>query len=396
MVKYDALIHDRKFFEPAHIKERQELYKFTQAVKVETFLWDLELYGQLQRALGDEVVLKGGAAAQLFIPTERQRTSVDIDVIYLGKKGRLEEALTKIHKDFGEDEVYFKFNKHIPKNPKTILSVETYFVPIPAVISSDSTSNIKVDFHLMESLDLEVREVENATAFVIPLGFNPICLSPASLLGDKLLCLAQGSVGIPAEREDDIVKQLYDLEYLTKSVYPKDTDAMNHAMNTLFEREIAHRPNQVGLNQALEDSVGLLDRYSVFGDFSADARAASAIKNFKSNYEPGPFRSSIAWEITAKRLQFLIRSISEDPGHSLATLEEADDIAASIDLKGNEHRIEFRQALSEELVTILRQENRFQEAKRLKNVLPERLLWEVLRPSRLKELKGIVAEIVNR
>ena len=42
MVKYDALIHDRKFFEPAHIKERQEQYKFTQAVKVETFLWDIE------------------------------------------------------------------------------------------------------------------------------------------------------------------------------------------------------------------------------------------------------------------------------------------------------------------------------------------------------------------
>ena len=390
MVKYDALIHDRKFFEPAHIKERQELYKFTQAVKVETFLWDLELYGQLQRALGDQVVLKGGAAAQLFIPTERQRTSVDIDVIYLGTKDRLEEALTKIHKDFGEDEVYFKFNKHTPKNPKTILPLETYFVPIPAAINADSTSNIKVDFHLMESLGLEVREVENAAAFVIPLGFNPICLSPASLLGDKLLTLAQGSVGIPPDREDDIVKQLYDLEYLTKNVNSEDTSAMNLAMTTLFEREIAHRSEKVGLDQAHQDSIRLLERYSTVNSPKPDELARTATRNFRGNYEPKPFRSSMDWEVTAKRLQFLVRCIASNPEQALVNLKEADEIEARIELKGNERRIEIRQALSEDFVTLLRGEHRMETAKRLKNTSPERLLWEVLRPSRLSDIQSLI------
>ena len=93
---------------------------------------------------------------------------------------------------------------------------------------------------------------------------------------------------------------------------------MNLAMTTLFEREIALRPEKVGLNQAHQDSIRLLEKYSVFGAPNADARAGSAIKNFRRNYEPGPFRSSIAWEITAKRLQFLVRSISADSGRSLA------------------------------------------------------------------------------
>lgn len=390
MVKYDALIHDRKFFESAHIKERQEQYKFTQAVKVETFLWDLELYGQLQRALGDQVVLKGGAAAQLFIPTERQRTSVDIDVIYLGKKDRLEEALIKIHKDFGEDEVYFRFNKHIPKNPKTILPLETYFVPIPAVINADSTSNIKVDFHMMESLDLEVREVENATAFVIPLGFNPICLSPASLLGDKLLTLAQGSVGIPPDREDDIVKQLYDLEYLTNSVHPEDANAMNLAMTTLFEREIAHRPEKVGLNQAHQDSIRLLERYSTVNSHKPDELARIAMRNFKGNYEPKPFRSSLDWEVTARRLQFFVRCLADDQRQALIDLRKADEMAASIDFRGNERRTEIRHALSEEFVRLLKAEGRLEEAKRLKNTSTERLLWEVVHPSRLSDIQNLI------
>jgi hypothetical protein len=35
----------------------------------------------LQQYLGDAVVLKGGAATQLYLPVELQRTSVDIDII---------------------------------------------------------------------------------------------------------------------------------------------------------------------------------------------------------------------------------------------------------------------------------------------------------------------------
>jgi len=48
--------------------------------------------GQLQRQLGEKVILKGGAAAQLFFSPERQRTSVDIDVIYIGEKENLQSA----------------------------------------------------------------------------------------------------------------------------------------------------------------------------------------------------------------------------------------------------------------------------------------------------------------
>jgi predicted nucleotidyltransferase component of viral defense system len=125
MIDYGALIHDRKYFDQEHILERQARYGFTQAVKVETFLWDLELFGQLQQTLGNQVVLKGGAAAQLFFAPERQRTSVDIDVIYLGDAVLLPKALASIHNSFGEDDLYFRFSGHVPLSPKTKLPLET-------------------------------------------------------------------------------------------------------------------------------------------------------------------------------------------------------------------------------------------------------------------------------
>lgn len=114
MINFDALIHDRKYFGPDYITDRKEQYNFTQAIKVETFLWDLELFGQLQRSLGKQVVLKGGVATQLFFPPERQRSSVDIDVIYLGDVAPLPEVLESIHEAFGGDDLFFKFNKHTP------------------------------------------------------------------------------------------------------------------------------------------------------------------------------------------------------------------------------------------------------------------------------------------
>ena len=48
---------------------------------MELFLWDLELFLQIQKRLGEHIVLKGGAATQFYLPIEAQRTSVDILMI---------------------------------------------------------------------------------------------------------------------------------------------------------------------------------------------------------------------------------------------------------------------------------------------------------------------------
>lgn len=39
------------------------------------------MFLQLQKKIGDKIILKGGAATQFYIPIEKQRTSIDIDMI---------------------------------------------------------------------------------------------------------------------------------------------------------------------------------------------------------------------------------------------------------------------------------------------------------------------------
>lgn len=395
MIDYGALIHDRKYFEQEHIAERQALYGFTQTLKVETFLWDLELFGQIQRSLGDQVVLKGGAAAQLFFEPARQRTSVDIDVIYLGDKALLPNVLASIHKAFGADDLLFKFEKYAPKSPKTTLPLETYFVSVPTA-TGRTPINLKVDFHLMGSLDLQIMEIEKASAFVVPLAFKPRCLSAASLLGDKLLTLAQGSVGIPPEREDDLPKQIYDLDGLSRVVGTNDFAAMRHAMDHLFERELALRSTKVSIERALEQIVDQLERYAGLDSHKSDKYARGAVQNFRGNYEPQPFRDPIGWGVASKRLQFLARCIATNVDNPISYLRTVDQLETFIAFreerfKGN--RPELLDAARTGLLAVLRSQGRPEIAKTLRNSRVERILWEVVTASNVEEIEGIITAI---
>jgi len=394
MINYDALIHNRSYFTLEHIKAQQQQYNFTQAVKVETFLWDLELYGQLQRQLEEKVILKGGAAAQLFFSPERQRTSVDIDVIYIGEKEELYKALASIHKAFGEDDTFFKFVAYTPKNPQTIIPMETYYVTVPSLTHIKGELHIKIDFHFAERMDLEIVELASANAFVLPLAFKPRCLSLGSLLGDKLLTFARGSVGIPVEREDDIIKQLYDVDLLSRRITHQEIDTVLNSMAIHFEKESKIREERVELRVALNQMIDLLEIYSQVNSPKCDPAIKKVVYNFRGNYEPPPFRNWLEWEILAKRLQFLVRAIEENPGQSLVMLKEAEDIERMIAFDGDQNKGELRKLLASEFTQIIIANGQPNIAKQLKNTLPERIYWEIVRPSNLSSIRKMIDNII--
>lgn len=74
----DKLFHDETAFKRETFLKRMHEYGFKNMGRMELFLWDLELFLQIQKILGDRIVLKGGAATQFYLPIEVQRTSVDI------------------------------------------------------------------------------------------------------------------------------------------------------------------------------------------------------------------------------------------------------------------------------------------------------------------------------
>jgi hypothetical protein len=132
--------------------------------------------------------------------------------------------------------------------------------------------------------------------------------------------------------------------------------------------------------------VELLEQYSNINNPKCDPEIKSGKKNFKGNYEPQPFRNPIEWEILAKRLQFLIRVISENGNQSIALLKEADEMEATLDFNGYPNRVEMRKSLTSQFLDMLISDGHGETAKRLKSNPLERIYWEVVRPSTLGEI----------
>lgn len=133
---FKKLFHDKAAFERECLQQRMEHYGFKNMARMELFLWDLELFLQIQKRLGEHIVLKGGAATQFYLPIEAQRTSVDIDMIFCGTDEEVKNTLEDITAELKENSEFFSFAEHIPKKPKTNLPMHTYFVEVPSVLTN--------------------------------------------------------------------------------------------------------------------------------------------------------------------------------------------------------------------------------------------------------------------
>lgn len=147
-----ALFHDQYCFERKTLEERSSKFGFS-IMRMEIFIWDLELYLQIQSHMGKKIVLKGGAAAQFYLPIESQRTSIDIDMICFCSEDEIRNTISYIENHFAGDESLFKFRLHKPKEPKTNLPLLTYFIDVPSVCTDkelfqkpSGKQEIKVEF----------------------------------------------------------------------------------------------------------------------------------------------------------------------------------------------------------------------------------------------------------
>ena len=102
MVNYKKLIHDESSFKRETLEARMKEYGFKNMGRMELFLWDLEIFLQIQNHLKERVVLKGGAATQFYLPKEAQRTSVDIDMLFNGTEAEIDETLSQIEETLGD------------------------------------------------------------------------------------------------------------------------------------------------------------------------------------------------------------------------------------------------------------------------------------------------------
>ena len=407
-MKTADLFHDMALFSREHLEERREKFGFSK-VRVELFLWDLELFLQIQDIFKDRIVLKGGAAVQFYLPAIAQRTSVDIDVLFAGTKDEIESALIKIYNKLGEGNNFFLFRPHVPKRPKTTLPLYTYYVDVPTVLTSQEINGrkqeltagyqeLKVEF-IIESKPRSLNSLAGENLFVgaSPLQYNILPLN--ELMADKLTTLGPNTIGVQEERKDEQVKQFYDIWMLLECNLDKlNIDVIRKKYWERAENECKNREREFSPSNISEDVLAQLQKYAVadFG-FEGSETFVNEINNFKGLYLSRKIDFS-AQNVAcgARKIQLFINELYDDTG-SLDTIIRSVSVSELLML--SDFSGAGKGLLMKELRTVLT--DTFSDytsvpEKILKGKRPQRIYWEIVTKKNIQDIERVVLATIEK
>jgi hypothetical protein len=162
-------------------------------------------------------------------------------------------------------------------------------------------------------------------------------------------------------------------------------------MNSLIEAECSYRKMSYSVQEVITHIVEELESLSYIGFSEKLKETVQYIENFQSQYLRRPnFQKSYGWGIRFLRLRFLVKSIlqlikeeiNEKEIASLFTM--AHQIEARLGKLG-EKRANLRKELLQTYRHRIKEKYRF-----LKGQPPERILWEIVSPENIEEIKDLV------
>jgi hypothetical protein len=378
------LIHNEAAFTESSILERSRQHGFSDTRAVEMFLWDIELAAQLQR-IDARLILKGGAAAQLFLPLEKQRGSVDIDMTVRSSVSELEvaDSVAKVQKAIPS----LQFRPYTPKAPNKRLPLVTYFIDVPSVFQPRGDFKIKADI-LLENARLPTTEIQNAETFALQVRRIRIPTLGSSI-GDKLLTLAKDSIGMT--KQEDYPKQMYDVDSLSLGISTRAFADIVNAVTKLTPLEASYRGLKTKPPEALRDVQTLTSSYSTIDTSITSRDKKKSVSDFQqflvSKNQRLPW---FGWASRALRIRFLAglvdMTLSRRIVASEATkrLSRADYLARSLDLISGGTVQQVRKEL---LKTVPLKVRYFKE---LKGKPLSRVFWEAVTPYNLDKVASLL------
>jgi hypothetical protein len=400
---YTKIFHDKTAFSRESLQNRMEMYGFKNMSRMELFLWDLELFLQIQKRLGEHIVLKGGAATQFYLPIEAQRTSVDIDMIFCGTDEAVKNTLEDITKELSGNSEFFQFHEHIPKNPKTNLPMHTYHVDVPSVLtykernaeeSAVNKQELKIEF-IMETEDWEYTRKTGKNIFAVQSEFEYQLLPVSHLFADKFTTIGCNTIGVQNDRMDEQVKQFYDVVMLT--MYQLDEldikEVRKKYLNRAKKEWHDRKGTEYDLQEIIADVRKQLYRYSMV-DSGEDAELKKYINDFKALYLNGKIEFSpqlVACKASLVRLMYeaLLEADNWDSVKKALSIEKMLDLDQyNGKEKGTKVR-EIREMLIREFASYSALPANVLKGKNLK-----RILWAVADKDNLDEIQEKVGQLI--
>jgi hypothetical protein len=295
-------------YSSAWIKEKRKAYPSSDPTIMEKVIHALSLVEHLVQA-GLSFVFKGGTSLLLILP-EPKRFSIDVDIVTMESKEKIEAVLNDIctkgiFSKFVLDETR-SYKPGIPKahylftfvsqwdNKERVLLLDVLYEEhgYPMIIQAPVANE-----WLMTD--------EKASSVQIP--------SADSIAGDKLTAYAPNTIGIRyrvehadgrvVEKQMEVMKQLFDLGILFDRI--ANLGHFKQSFETTAKKEIAYRPEQQITQEAvLRDIIGTSLMIGSMGKFfdSADnyKHITIGLRQLKSYIYNGAFRTDEAILASAK------------------------------------------------------------------------------------------------
>lgn len=380
------VIHNREFFTKESVEFRAEKYGFSDPLPLELFLWDMEIAAHIQRE-SDTIVLKGGAAAQLHLPTELQRGSVDVDLIGSVDKGEIEEMVKKVESDLND----VKFRPHSPSAPTVSVPLSTYYVEVPSIIPREDRENLEIKAEiLMEDVKLPTVTVDEVETFALRTS-QLRCYGPHVLIGDKMLTLAQKTVGMI--RSEDYPKQIYDIVWLL-STHGIDEDGFREIMeaaDVLTPIEVGYRGMDVGVSEVMDDIQETMEAYAAIDTGIADRSVKREVSNFQqflvASSQRRPWHE---WSSRSLQIRFVASLLAHVERGQISPSEASDMLSKTLEMSEALGRIPGAEVgrIRVELMGLL--ERRIPYFRELRGKPLPRVFWEVVNTKNVERIGGLL------
>jgi hypothetical protein len=264
------------------------------------------------------------------VPTQYQRTSVDIDVVYYGDVWDLEGAIARIQERFEADDTYFTFRPHVPEQPTTTLPLRTYHVSVPTVctdkeLRGKSGQRLKVEFITTDKAPL-IHETRGERLFALDTDRVYNVLPLDILFADKLTTLGPRTIGIGNHRKDEQVKQIYDIHSLL--VHNLESLDFNVVRNVYLERaaeEARIRRIAFDMKAIIRDAANQLGQLCMLDiDPTGNILVWGDIANFLALYAGREAaRTQAQWANVGEQLKLVFRCLFDGNSADKTSLERA-------------------------------------------------------------------------
>jgi len=360
----------KEYLEEKEITSRAKKYGFPKPWLVEMLAWDFEILRQLL-IISDKFTLKGGAAAQMHLPPDQQRASIDIDLITNLKPKDISKIFDKLAKATFVKSV----KKHEPKKVKHTLPMVTYLVDLPSAIKKEGIQ-LKVDILFEEIDSYRITVIEDKEMFALRIRKGMPCITLGSLIADKLLTLASKSIGIGEDRESELPKHVYDLNHLLGLIRIKDFEDLLFSFERIAKAEMKFRNLSHDLNTIITHVDETLEEFSKAN--IENNRTKKLINNFQSAYVSQNAQTSLqAWTINCLRLRYFLKIIKEvavdkkNVGESFKKFTKCEDELTALTKKD----VKERKALRE--LWLSKAKDKISYWKQLKGLSEERIFLEL-------------------